>query len=286
MLSACNCTYAIDDNGGFAPPQPYFDASGFQPNPKAIVGGPDNVNACLVGQNADGIVIAFRGTLPPELHDLPSLLDWMQDFDALAVGVQGIPGQVHDGFWRGLDTIWGGVMAVVNQYRSGAGAALPIYITGHSKGGGLAHLAAMRLLRLENTSPTEVLSYAAPRVGDAAFADAYNAAISAFRYEYTDDIVPHLPPSLALVNALKHIPVLGQRFATLPSFNYADVGTLRFINWNQQIVGDSPMLEAERVAKLILLIVQLKFSDITGDHKIACGGGYISAICPGTCPNG
>jgi hypothetical protein len=284
MLSASGCAYGIHDNAGFVPPQPYFDAAGFQPGPKVVVGGPDNINACLVGQTPDGVVVAFRGTLPPDIQDLPSLLDWMQDFDAVPIGVPGMPGQVHAGFWRGLDTIWENVLAAVNSLRAGAGASLPLYITGHSKGGGLAHLAAMRF-RAEGINPTEAFTYAAPRVGNPAFADAYNAAISAFRYEYTDDIVPHLPPSSTLVNALAHIPVLGPRFASVPAWDYADVGTLRFINWNNQIVGATDLLVAERIAHLTLLIVQLKFNQIAADHDYACGAGYMSVVCPGTCPD-
>jgi hypothetical protein len=282
LLAACGCAYSIDDNGGFIPPQPYFDASGFQPAPKVIVGGPDNINACLVGQTGDGAVLAFRGTLPPDIHDLASLLDWMQDFDAVPISVAGMPGQVHAGFWRGLDTIWEQILAAVAQFRAGAGANVPLYVTGHSKGGGLAHLAAMRF-RAQGINPTEVFTYAAPRAGNPAFADAYNAAISAFRYEYTDDIVPHLPPSLMLVNALAHIPLLGQRFAGVPAWDYADVGTLRFINWANQIVGDSELLVAQRIAHLSLLIAEFKFNQIAGDHDHSCGAGYMSVVCPGTC---
>ena len=140
--------------------------------------------------------------------------------------------------------------------------------------------------RAEGITPTEVFTYAAPRVGDAAFANAYNAAISAFRYEYTDDIVPHLPPSPALVATLVHLPVLGQRFVGMPAWDYADVGTLCFINCDNQIVGDSELLVAERLTHLALLIVRLKFEQIAADHDHSCGGGYMSVVCPGTCPSG
>jgi Lipase (class 3) len=281
MLAACGCSYGIDEDGSFSALQPYFDASGLQTGPSVIAGGPDKVNACLVGQNADGVVIAFRGTLPPDLHDVASLLDWMQDFDAVPISVTGMPGRLHDGFWRSLDTIWNGVLAAVNQWRGSSG--LPIYVTGHSKGGGLAHLAAMRL-RANGLNPTEIYTYAAPRVGNGDFADAYNAAVSAFRYEYTEDIVPHLPPTAALVNALAHIPVIGERFASIPAWEYADVGTLRFIDWNNRVVGDSELLSAERVARLGLLIVQGRCSQIASDHDHTCGSGYMSVVCPGACP--
>jgi hypothetical protein len=177
----------------------------------------------------------------------------------------------------------GSRLAMVRSLQASSGGSLPVYITGHSKGGGIAHLAAMRL-NAAGILPTEVYTYAAPRAGDEAFAAAYNHAISAFRYEYADDIVPHLPPDIDFLNALKNIPVIGKYFNELPSFDYADVGTLRFIDWNGQIVGDSVLLEAERVVRLSLLIVTGKFSQIVGDHSSGCGNGYMTVTCPGVCP--
>ncbi len=283
LLCASACAYGIDCNGNFAPPEPHYSAVGFQAVPMPIVGGMKNINACLVGTNVDGIVVAFRGTLSFDIHDLPSLLDWMQDLDAVPIAVDGIPGQVHSGFWRDLDTIWDGVLAAVKSLQSASGGSLPVYVTGHSKGGGIAHLAAMRL-RATGVLPTEVYTYAAPRAGNEAFAAAYNHAISAFRYEYADDIVPHLPPDIDFLNALRNIPVVGRRFNELPTFDYADVGTLRFIDWNGHVVGDSALLKAQRIVRLSLLIVTGKFNQIVLDHTSSCGGGYMKATCPGVCP--
>ena len=281
LLCASGCAYGIDGNGMFTPPEPRYSAVGFQAPPTVIVGGMKNVNACLVGTNADGIVVAFRGTLSFDIQDLSSLLDWMQDLDAVPIAVDGIPGEVHSGFWRNLDTIWDGVLAAVKSLQTSA--SLPVYVTGHSKGGGIAHLAAMRL-RAAGILPTEVYTYAAPAAGNEAFAAAYNHAISAFRYEYADDIVPHLPPDIDFLNALKNIPVLGSRFNELPTFDYADVGTLRFIDWNGHVIGDSALLKAQRVVRLSLLIVTGKFNQIVADHSSDCGHGYMTATCPGVCP--
>jgi hypothetical protein len=65
--------------------------------------------------------------------------------------------------------------------------------------------------------------------------------------------VPHLPPDLAFATALK--PFLGNRCESLPVFDYANLGTLRFINWDNQIVGGSDLLEAQRIAHLGKLIL-------------------------------
>jgi hypothetical protein len=287
LLSACNCAYAIDDQGVFTAPAPYFDAAGFTAVPAAIVGGQDNINAALVGANSDGIIIAFRGTLPPDVRNLPSLLDWAQDFEAgltAITSIEGIPGKVHSGFWRGLDTIWDGVLAAVKAAQAAGGGSQRVYVTGHSKGGGFAHLAAMRLQAAEQITPTEVCTFASPRVGDADFATLYDQAISAFRYEYQDDIVPHLPLDITVATALKHSSFLSNQLESLPVFDYADVGTLRFIDRNNQIVGDSDQVKAERLASLALLIIRQKIDTIVSDHRAGCGGGYMTQVCPGTCP--
>ncbi len=99
LLSTCNCSYAIDDTGVFTPPAPYFAAAGFTAAPTPLVGGPGNINAVLVGTSGDGLVIAFRGTLVADVHDLRSLLDWAQNFEAAPVSITGMPGKVHSGFW-------------------------------------------------------------------------------------------------------------------------------------------------------------------------------------------
>jgi hypothetical protein len=282
LLSACNCAYAINEKGVFTPPAPYFETAGFTATPTVLAGGPDNINAGLVAASGDGVVIAFRGTLPPSIEDLESLLDWAEDFEAAMISVAGMPGKVHSGFWRGLDTIWDGVLAAVHTILAASGEQ-PLHITGHSKGGGFAHLAAMRL-KTAAITPAEVCTFAAPRVGDADFAAAYDQAISAFRYEYTDDIVPHLPPDLAFVTALEHLPFLGQQFESLPIFDYADVGTLRFIDWKNQVVGDSNSLKARRILHLATLIAEANFGQIAADHQAGCEGGYMTQVCPGVCP--
>jgi len=282
MLSACNCAYAIDANGVFTPPAPYFDAAGFLAPPTPVVGGQDNTNAGLVGTSGDGIVVAFRGTLSANIQNLPSLLDWMQDFEAVLISVDGIPGKVHSGFWRGLDTIWDGVLSAVKAILASGGGNQPVYVTGHSKGGGFAHLAAMRF-RTAGITPAEIYTYGAPRAGDADFAAAYDQALSAFRYEYMDDIVPHLPPKASFAAVLSQWPGIDERLRSLPVFDYADVGTLRFIDWDNQIVGDSGLLQSERFLHLATLIVRGQFGKFTADHNSSCGGGYMSQVCPGIC---
>jgi hypothetical protein len=101
----------------------------------------------------------------------------------------------------------------MNRHTTQAAPRPEIDVTGHSKGGSIAYLAAMRcqlalaaaLLR----NPSVVCTFAAARPADQQFADAFDQMIPhAIRYEYADDIVPHVPPENALRLLLQKIPKL------------------------------------------------------------------------------
>lgn len=286
LLCASVVTYGI---GPGKPPlsadKPYYDAVGFKAPPVAFQAGVDDINAALVGTNNDGVIVAFRGTLPLDFHDLTTLLDWLNDLNAEPLAVPGIPGRVHEGFWKSLDSLWDGIAAELERQLEAAGPRTPVYVTGHSKGGSMAHLAAMRLSLSEQIKPKAVVSFAGARPGNGDFASAYDAAIDATRYEYQDDIVPHLPPSSVLLDILSAIPLIGKHFKALARHGYASVGTLKFINWKGQTVNESRGLELERAGHLAKLIVEGQFERIAGDHSSACGGGYMSHVCPtALCP--
>lgn len=293
LLCASVCAYYItatpDGKAVFNPGSaaPYYDAVGFTAPPVTFVAGLDYIDACLVGTSGDGVILAFRGTLPPAPITLQSFLDWMNDLMADPISVPGIQGKVHEGFWGALSSFWAPVLAEVKKQRSANGQNLPFYISGHSKGGALASLAAIRFHALEGIEPTAVYTYASPLTGDVEFAHAYNAAIIDTRYEFTDDIVPHLPPTPLLAEALAALPVIGKYFKSLTTWEYTSVGTLKFINWSGEIVGESIGLEWKRFTSLVELMVELKFGQIAGDHNSRCvdGGGYMTTVCPtGVCP--
>src|SRR5262249_52990758 len=130
------------------------------------------------------------------------------------------------GFLRSLESLGTiGAFDEVNRQLQAAGPGARLLITGHSKGGALAPLAALRLWAM-NQTPSRVITFAGPRVGDRAFADIYNnAQIVHTRYEFQDDIVPHVPPRIGgLVDELKQIPWLGDWFADVRLADYESVG--------------------------------------------------------------
>jgi hypothetical protein len=286
LLCASGCTYTISPDGTFDPSAsaPFYDAVGYLAPPIPFVAGDDDINACLVGTSGDGVILAFRGTLLPYPVTAAGLLDWLSDFNAAPVSVQGLPGMVHSGFWEDLSSLWEPVLAEVKNQMTANGQHLPLYICGHSKGGALASLAAMYCHTSAEITPMAVYTYASPFTGDLDFALAYNAAIVDVRYEYTDDIAPHLPPSALFADALAMLPVIGSYFKNLTTWDYTSVGTLKFIDWSGQIVGDSIGLEWQRFKSLFGLLMELKFEQIGDDHSHLCGAGYMTYVCPtGVC---
>jgi hypothetical protein len=275
MLAASASAYGIDERGGLTRLEPYYDTVGFLDTPTVIVGGANKTDACLVGTTRDdGLIVSFRGALSPDIHDVASLLNWTQEFEAVPTSVDGIPGMVHQGMWNGLETLWPQITAEIDARQQAAGGNLPIVLTGHGKGGGMAHLAAMRL-SMAGTSPRGVTTYAAPRIGDQAFAEAYERRVPAIRYEAADDIVPHLPLDPLFVATLGQYPVIGPQIRGLQGWIYVSTGTLRFIDWKKHSVGDSERLRAERLASLALIIIRLQFDQIINAHR----AGYSLPCC-------
>lgn len=127
----------------------------------------------FVAQGPAFSVLVFRGT--------DTLTDWLTNFDAAQVDwPEG--GRVHRGFARVLDAVWPQVAAAVAQ------CTPPLLITGHSQGGALGALSACRL------STGRVYSFGAPRIGNAAFQDVFEARVPwARRYVNHQDIICRIP---------------------------------------------------------------------------------------------
>jgi Lipase (class 3) len=289
LACASSCAYVVSAGKTTLDPQaaaPYYDGVGFKAPPATFYGGIDNINACQVGTTVDGVVVAFRGTLSIDgPFTLQKLLDWTNDLNAaLGTGV-GLPGQVHQGFLGSLNSLWVAVEAEARNQLTLAGAGTPLIITGHSKGGGIAPLAAMRFWTQDQLK-AKVITFAAPKPGNKAFADAYDALIDDTRYEFAEDIVPHLPPSADFLNVLAQIPFLRRELSGLQRFNYQSVGSLMYIPRTGNIVPDpqNSLLDQRRL-RLLNLILRGHIQQIEDDHRIACGYGYMTALCPsGVCP--
>lgn len=283
LLCAAQQSYAIQV-GGAAPGSPLTPA----PPPSELVGwidppaqcqvaGDDDskINAVLVGETAGEIIVAYRGTEPFDSLDHERMvLDWLDNFLLIPLATApDVPGSVHYGFSHGVNELWSWVEAQVKSRPS----AKPLYVTGHSKGGAMANIAAVKLVAAGFTP--YVCTFEGARAGDPAFAEGYAKLVQhSTRYEYRDDIVPWLPPSDALLPLAKKIPFLADVLSHLiPS--YAPVGDLRFIDWNDRIIGDTVALEAQRIAHLIQQLSMLNCGTVIDDHSIGPGSGAAAVIC-------
>jgi hypothetical protein len=290
LLCACGCAYSIDPRtGGYdpAPGDPHSRVIGYLSAPTPISGGTDRIDACLVGENGDGVIVAFRGTLPPSWQSQASILDWLQDLMCEPESRPNVPGKVHTGFYDATAAIIAAVAAEV--HRLNPAGTKPVYVTGHSLGGPMASIGAW----IMQAQPyairiAQVVTFASPKPGDGSFQTAYEKIFTnQVRYENYDDLVPLLPPADGFIDAVADIPVIGDLFKQAESWDYQPVGTLRYIESaanGYEVTPDYPLLMDERLvevsAELAKDVIDRNFSSFADAHSVACGHGYMGGTCP------
>src|SRR5579885_3652074 len=95
-------------------------------------------------------------------------------------------GNVHEGFHHVFCQVWSQVQADVEK-------GIPIYVTGHSLGAGVAALVSMALAVEWESVPWPGL-FGCPRVGDPTFAKAFNQLLpNCVRVVHDMDLVPRIP---------------------------------------------------------------------------------------------
>lgn len=247
-------------------------------------------DAVLIGQTDNGVVAAFRGTLPPREIDPRKAwnvaLDWINDLGVRQRPVPYVDGGVHEGFVGSLDNIWGECRLA--EHLAGAmSGGRPLYITGHSKGGSLAALAAARLAKETGVSPAAVVTFGAPRTGDDVFARAYDAAFAShWRFEHRNDVVPHVPFGnlrLPFVARLRHLGFLSGPLSLVSKpfgFGYAPVGRLCFVDWDNRLVDDDTEDLAARRMRTLLTAGPMALLDHVYDKTMRPdgGNGYVEAL--------
>lgn len=143
------------------------------------------------------LVIAFRGSREPRdfIMDAKFLVKhfWSPACDDSAAA----RAKVHRGFQSGVVAVRDEIVASVRH-------AARIIVTGHSLGGARAILLAAWLRKM-GLPVTDVITFGAPRVGNAAFASFYNAQLHdhTIRFEAQGDAVPWLPPYV--LNGYRHV---------------------------------------------------------------------------------
>jgi len=123
-------------------------------------------------------VLVFRGT-----EQTPK--DMLIDIDTGRFPLDENKIDVHDGFQKALDSVWGEIEAALKLLPENC----PVFYTGHSLGAALATLAAA------NHPPRAVYTFGSPRVGNQKFVDALNKKpFAIYRVVDDQDSVATLPP--------------------------------------------------------------------------------------------
>jgi hypothetical protein len=136
-------------------------------------------------------VITFRGTEPEHIGDV---LTDMTSFK-MKTDDTNLPGLLHRGFFEGVESVSPLLFARIKAMPAGS----RIYVTGHSLGGALATIFTAQLLRDHGTAhAVSLYTFGSPRVGDRAFATAFEASVasskaSATRFHFERDPVVQVP---------------------------------------------------------------------------------------------
>ena len=252
----------------------------------------DGYDFAFVGQIANprpdiarAVVIAFRGTLAPfRLHDPDPRLtlgDWLNNGAARQEPFTdaGLPNVgVHRGFKGSLKAMWKRIPDAVTKLGV-PGPETLILVTGHSKGGAIANLAAMQARHDWPMAKIEVVTFAGARAGDQRFQAAYNAAVpNSVRYESWPDPVPELPPgpqgSMWLRMAAKRLAkaITGNDLSLIPEYYPVGRRIPESAGWGADVWTG--------VGALLTGGVEGAIKTIHDTHRIGDGTGYGRLACP------
>jgi hypothetical protein len=258
------------------------------------------IDLALVGRVNEGVVVAFRGSLPPFFDggsaDWQIVLDWLNGGLSLCVEDPLYGGGVHLGFSDSLRRLWGdkdgkpglhtAVQAMLDQSLLDRRSGRHLFVTGHSKGGALANLFAARAARQARWADLaiSVATIAAARAGNSAFAKAYaESRVACLRYELDSDPVPHLPLGPQAPGFVRSLAKA--LFPKLAAADYAAVGER--VSAGAAGKALRPWAGARRTRRLAGLLRPRGFSlagllppQLTA-HAICPGSGYDRLVCLG-----
>lgn len=157
--------------------------SGFGPRRFEFIECQATDTQMFVAANEVAIIVAMRGTSSPA--------DLIRDCRALPKRVSGDIA-LHRGFHMATVSVQGRALGVINKLRDNK---QPIFLTGHSMGGAEVMDLAWRLKMAWPAVPMNVYTFGQPRLGNRAFARAYNEILGAwtFRVRNREDIIPLVP---------------------------------------------------------------------------------------------
>ena len=124
----------------------------------------------FTGTIGTDVFVVIRGTKTP--------LEWFDDFAAEPVPflAAGQPwGKIGRGYKRIFDDLGPQIIQALGAYRHNGGSLDAVYVTGHSLGAALAHLAAATIAQEFGVKPI-TYTFSGPRAGDSVFGAATQGA--------------------------------------------------------------------------------------------------------------
>jgi triacylglycerol lipase len=186
------------------------------------------------------VYVVIRGTITP--------LEWFDDFTAQPVAFQ--PGGKPWGMTtQGFNTLYNDLGPQITQALDGLQATPPlppIFVTGHSLGAALAHLAAAGIAAQFAAQPISY-TFCGPRAGDPGFASAFvTAGLATWRMYNTEDIVPTVPPAAVQITTpnmgMQGISLISQsliKFVQLSPIGYEHIGYPIAATFHADTVADN-----------------------------------------------
>ena len=141
-------------------------------------------------------------------------------------------------------------MQALGGYKAAGGNLDSVYVTGHSLGAALAHLAAAGIAAEFGIKPISY-TFSGPRAGDSAFAASVKAAgLETWRMFNTDDIVPTVPPAAVQfafpnmgMTSLSPLTNALSSFVKLSTIGYEHIGYPIAATFHYDVVADNHSMD-------------------------------------------
>jgi hypothetical protein len=304
LLEICRYTYAAgmnsaDDAADKKESLMWINRAGLVGAPVLVTENkPVPTSVACVSAFPDKNIVSYMGTkteFDNRVDTMESIADWLENFKAVLVPFRLTPeqaglenfdseslrGLVHAGFLEELVAVHA---QVVQELLKHDGQNRPLLVTGHSQGGAEAALAT-QALRAAGFTVTATYTFAAPRPGDADFANSLPATLPVHRLEFGDDIVPHVPPAMvsaqiqAILQALLKTPFLLEPVKKLlqvlvsvsDAARFKGVGSLCYGNPMEQVLHVDLSAAQEEALVLHRLLGLVHHPQNWGEHHHLAG---------------
>jgi hypothetical protein len=174
----------------------------------------------LFGENIFGFIVDFRNVLFISFRGSQTIGDWISNFDIRLRPA--FCGHVHYGFSKALESI---PVSKISSIIMNINGQRIICLTGHSRGGALAVLAAA-LIKRNGYNVTALYTYGQPRVGAKTFAQWWYCNMDCIYLRIVNgyDIVASLPPEkIDLIFIVKTLLFVIELIVTMPFFVIAKI---------------------------------------------------------------